>query len=134
MMHPNVEAAKKANACIEGIEFLEENSELSLEQLLKLDADNGTGYMRWYLRSVMKGERWLEAEHIIAKIPACAYSYARDIIKGRWSEGEPAIMSNAFTAYRYSEVILRRRWIEAEPVIQKDHYNWRWYTRDVINA
>lgn len=39
----------------------------------------------WYARDVI-GERWLEAEPIIAKDELSAFAYARNVIKGPWPE------------------------------------------------
>ena len=79
MIHPNIEAAKEANACIEGIKFLEENPELSLEELIALDIANETNFTIWYASNVIGG-RWLEAEQFVLKDAYSTYRYAKQII------------------------------------------------------
>jgi len=52
--------------------------------------------------------------------PELAYSYARDIVKGRWSEGEEVIANSSKIAVKYAAEVLKRRWPEIEEDVSKD--------------
>ena len=72
-----------------------------------------------YARDVIDS-RWPEVEPAIAKDPEQAYAYALNIIRGRFPEGEPAIAKTALYAYEYAIYVIRGRFPEGEPVIAKN--------------
>jgi hypothetical protein len=54
----------------------------------------------WYVSQVI-GDRWPEAESVIATDPLCAYLYATYYIRDRWIEAEQSIQ-RAFCATEYA--------------------------------
>ena len=61
-----------------------------------------------------------------------AYSYARDVIKGRWELAEPTLAQDAGCAYLYAQDVIKGRFELAEPTIAQDaHYAYR-YAINVI--
>lgn len=71
------------------------------------DTDNQCDIIYDYAEYVMKGERWIEAEHIMLQEPGWAYLYAKDIIKGRWPEAEMIISTSAHWKSRYNMFLCR---------------------------
>ena len=93
-----------------------------------LDAQKAT---TWALKH---RQRFPEAEATIATDPVAAYSYARDVIKGRWPEAEPAIATNSFSAYEYAKDVIGGPWPEGEAAIATDPgYAYR-YATEVIGG
>lgn len=77
-----------------------------------------------YARDVIKG-RWLEGESTIAKDPVMAYYYAINAIKDRFPEGEAAIAKDPLWAYHYAYFV-NSRWLEAEETIANSEYKDRY--------
>ena len=83
--------------------------------------DPGTAYS--YAKEVLKG-RWPEAEEAIAKDPSLAYHYAHGVIGGPWPEAESVIATDPKWAYEYAKHVIQGRWPEAEPVIATSPYSF----------
>lgn len=70
--------------------------------------------------------RFPEEEKILKAYPGYAYTFARDVLKGRWPEAEPNIMRDPEIAFAYVRDIITPsggrlvRWPEAEPFIMKN--------------
>jgi hypothetical protein len=85
------------------------------EQTLMEDPRDAIQYAKW------RGERWLEAEPVIAKAhPFHIYGYIRDVVGGAWEEGEPGLLSkpdeNLDAALAYAEKY-KGRWEDLERLL-----------------
>ena len=72
-----------------------------------------------YARDVIKG-RWPEAEHVILKNPNLIDAYMHQYIKGRWLEAENVVLSGGFLV-GYSVNAIKGRWPKAERTILSHH-------------
>ena len=85
-----------------------------------------------YTLTIKENKRLSELEPIIVKDGFYAYSYARDIIKGRWLEAESVIMQDAYNAYYYSKYVIKGRWLEAEPMLSRNPHYALQYAKDIL--
>lgn len=73
-------------------------------------------------------------EHLIAKDPAHAYMYARDIINDIWPKGEAAIATDSGYSYMYADNILNSPFPAGEAAIAKSPtYAWN-YVKNVLKG
>ena len=80
------------------------------------------------------GQRFPEAESVIATDPKWAYEYAYDVIVGRFPEGEPAIATRPLLAYHYAHCVIKDHWPEAESVIATDPFSAHRYAINVLKG
>ena len=80
-------------------------------------------------RDPLAKEKLAPAIALIKRSPEYAYSYSKNIIKGRWLDAESIIMKDPFTAYMYAKNIIKGRWEEAESVIMTGEYWWDNYKK-----
>ncbi len=79
-----------------------------------------------YAQAIIR-DRWKEQESNIAKFPRDALRYAVHVIHGRFPEGEPTIASNAYTAFEYAKKVIKGRFPEGEPAILADLFYKKLY-------
>ena len=72
-------------------------------------------------------------EEEICKIAGCAYSYARDVIKGRFELGEEEICKQASYSYCYATVIKGRFELGEEAISKDAEYSYK-YANDIIKG
>ena len=69
------------------------------------------------------GERWTEAEHIIATDCMSSMDYIDEFIKGRWRLAENAILKSfpetSCYVFKYMIKFLKARWLRAEHLVLK---------------
>lgn len=96
---------------------------------------NIANFALFYCKNVI-GSRWEELEKVILdkKTPACACSYAVEIINGRWNEAEDFIKNYPNYATYYAKDAIKGRWIEAENSIKTHTESTYHYAKDVIKG
>lgn len=77
---------------------------------------------------------WPAGEDIILEYRWAAYSYAKNIIKGRWEPGEKIISTNSMASLNYAREVLGHRFPQGEQTISKDGSVAIEYATDVIKG
>jgi len=107
---------------------------MNTDTMNERQAEIWTRFLEQACRYAHHWGRWAEAEEFILQNPACAYNYAKDVIKGRWPEAEKTIIKDPKWAYLYAENVIKGRWPEAEKTICKDPWCAYEYAVEVIKG